>query len=88
MTDQFGEHVAVRGQTGAASMLTEQAGALRLGSKASSLIDGCLPTGSFGFLQKTSEGKYPCCSSPRGQVTPRDEEERVPKWSATNRDRN
>jgi hypothetical protein len=66
-------------------MLTEQAGALRLGSKASSLIDGCLPTRSFGFPMKTSEGKYPCCSSQGEQATPRDEEDRVPEQRAANR---
>jgi len=35
---------AVREQKSAAPMLGEQAGALSLSSKASSLIDGCLPT--------------------------------------------
>ena len=57
-------------------MLKEQPGTLKSGSKSSALIEGCLPTGAFGFSRKTSEGKYLCCSSQRRQVTPRDEEDR------------
>ena len=40
----FRGRAAVREQKSAAPMLTEQAGALSLSSKASLLIDGCLPT--------------------------------------------
>jgi hypothetical protein len=47
-------------------MLKEQAGTLRLGSKASALIDGCVATRSFGFPRKTSERKFLRRSSQRG----------------------
>ena len=69
-------------------MLKEQPGTLKSGSKSSALIEGCLPTGAFGFSRKTSEGKYLCCSSQRGQVISRDEEDQIPAQSAANRGHN
>ena len=67
--DQFGDMRWLGGQRGAAAMLKEQARTLRFGSEGQrALIDGCLPTRSFGFLMKTAEGKILRCSSYRGKL--------------------